>query len=93
MRELLTVLKAAQDAHEKKRETLKSRFSPSESPAAPRQAAESEPRTVNGTAERRNAAPTTISNDLASTRASSAPTRRTLKDRVKAEIERLHKAR
>ena len=72
--DVLGVLKKAQDEHDAKKQARRTRLqTATQSPAA--QAASEKP-TVNGTAERRNAA-ATLGNDLASTRASGAPRLRT----------------
>lgn len=83
MREILTVLKAAQDAHDNGRKQRAARFQPAATQAAPSAAK----LTVNGTAERRNAG-TTIGNDLAGERAAPPPTL-SRQQRVQAEIDRL----
>ncbi len=81
MREALTVLKSAQDAHDQGRQQRAARLAPAAPPA--------KSPTVNGTAPRGNAA-TTIGNDVASERAS--PGRRlTRRERIEAEIERQEK--
>ncbi len=81
MREILTVLKSAQDAHDQGRQQRASKLAPAASSA--------KTPTVNGTAPRGNAG-TTIGNDLAGERA--APSRRlTRLERINAEIERQEK--
>jgi len=85
MREILSVLKSAQDEHERGKQSRR----PAQSPA---EAQPGKPRTVNGTVERQNAG-TAIGNDLASERASPGPVvtgsvRERLRARTEAEIRR-----
>ncbi len=82
MREILSVLKAAQVAHETGKKQRGEKYAPP-APAAP-----SAPKTptVNGTAEVRDAG-TTIPSDLAGERAA-PPRRLTRKERIEAEIKR-----
>lgn len=86
MREILLVLKAAQDAHETGKKSREAELAPPPAPAAP--SAPKKTPTVNGTAERRNAGQT-IGEDLAGERASPAP-RLSRAERVRQEIERLN---
>lgn len=71
MRDILQVLKAAQDEHETGKTTRRTARTATNPSTAAQQAPTANP-TVNGTAERRNAGATTIGNDLASSRASDA---------------------
>lgn len=86
MREILSVLKAAQVAHEDGKKSRAAELAPPPAPAAP--SAPKKTPTVNGTAERRNAGQT-IGEDLAGERASPAP-RLSRKERIDQEIERLN---
>ena len=88
MREMLLVLKAAQDRHTQGKQERAARFGAQPADAAPSAAAPSaKPLTVNGTAERRNAGQT-IDPDVAKERAS--PSRRLSRaERVQREIDRL----
>lgn len=88
MREVLQVLKAAQDAHEAGKEPRRARLVPDHKSPADSQSAQPAP-TVNGTAARSNAE--TITNDLASTRASSGQPTTTRKERMEAIIRRLER--
>jgi hypothetical protein len=85
MREILTVLKAAQDAHDQGRQQRAARLQATTAPAAP----SAKTPTVNGTAPRGNAG-TTIGNDLAGERASTGR-RLSRQERIEAEIARLEK--
>lgn len=69
MREALSVIKAVYDQERTQREQRRARLIPPKTEPADQQPAK-RPSTVNGTSERRNAG-TTITNDLASSRASS----------------------
>lgn len=84
MREILTVLKAAQDAHDQGKTARRARLQPQA-----HQAASSAPtRTVNGTAERRNAG-STIDPDLAGERASTSDRKLSRSERIQQEVDRL----
>ena len=86
MPEILGVLKAAQDAHDRGKQERRSKLLPASPPA---QTQTGKPHTVNGTAARSNAG-TPIGNDLATERAS--PGRKlSRKERIQAEIDRLDK--
>lgn len=67
MREILSVLKAAQEEHEREKTTRRT-ASTATTERTPTTAG-SDPATVNGTAERRNAGPRNIGNDLATSTA------------------------
>lgn len=84
MREILTVLAAAQDAHDTKREQRRAKLQAAPSPAA----AGTKPPTVNGTSAPK--AGTTVGNDLASARAASGGGRRISRsERIEMEIRKL----
>jgi hypothetical protein len=86
MQEILDVLKAAQDAHDRGKQERRQKLMPA---SAPGQTQPGKPPTVNGTAARSNAG-TPIGNDLASERA--APTRKMSRaERIQAEIDRVEK--
>ncbi len=86
MPEILKVLKAAQDAHEREKQERRAKLLPASPPG---QTQLGKPHTVNGTAARSNAG-TPIGNDLATERAS--PGRKlSRKERIQAEIDRLEK--
>lgn len=86
MPEILMVLKAAQDAHDKGKQERRSKLLTASPPG---QTQPGKPHTVNGTAARSNAG-TPIGNDLATERA--APSRKlSRKERIQAEIDRLEK--
>lgn len=81
MREILSVLKAAQVAHDEARKQRRERLR-EKSPGMPK------PATVNGASAPRNAG-STITNDLASTRASGSGPKLSRQERIEAEIARL----
>ncbi len=86
MPEILGVLKAAQDAHDRGKQERRSKLLPASPPG---QTQPGKPHTVNGTAARSNAG-TPIGNDLATER--STPSRKlSRKERIQAEIDRLEK--
>jgi len=86
MPEILSVLKAAQDAHDRGKQERRTKLLPASPPG---QTQPGKPHTVNGTAARSNAG-TPIGNDLATERA--APGRKlSRKERIQAEIDRLEK--
>lgn len=84
IREILSVLRAQQEAHEKGRQARRAQRSAATSSQTPEQAS-SDRQTVNGTAERRNAG-AQLGNELASSRASEAGTRKTRAERVRELI-------
>lgn len=87
MREILDVLKAAQDQHDQGKQERRSKLLPPASPPAETQSGK--PHTVNGTAARSNAGQP-IGNDLATERA--APSRKLSRaERIQAEIDRIEK--
>jgi hypothetical protein len=86
MREILNVLKSAQDAHDRGKQERRSKFLPA---SAPGQTQPGKPPTVNGTAARSNAG-TPIGNDLADERAA-PPRKLSRKERIQAEIDRVEK--
>lgn len=86
MPEILTVLKAAQEAHDKGKQERRSKFMPA---SPPDQTQSGKPHTVNGTAASPNAG-TPIGNDLAAERA--APSRKlSRRERIQAEIDRIER--
>lgn len=86
MREILDVLKSAQDAHDRGKQERRSKLLPA---SAPGQTQPGKPPTVNGTAARSNAG-TPIGNDLADERAA-PPRKLSRKERIQAEIDRIEK--